>query len=612
MMRAIGVRILFILVAEARAREVELVDDLLDRVLAASSRRATDLDHTAMAKPVNLAMSRQSGLRPLQSYRPVSIPPAQLSFQPSGLQRPFDRHPTSLRTGSRPSFRSEASTGDALQATDSALTALRDSPFDNPRIVVLGGGFGGLYTALKLAKLEWGPKVKPSITLVDSEDRFLFKPLMYELISGEGTLDQVAPTFQDLIGNKDVHFVQKAAVDVTTVDTTGDKAGRVHFKDGGIDYDWLVLGVGATTNLDLAPGAREYAVPFGTLDDVRRLESELQKLEERAKVNGGVIDVAVVGGGAGGVELAATVAERLGSRGRVSLYVSGQELMTDFTKEAREVAKESLAAKGVAVQYNQKVREVGMMKTDDKMGPSYTLTLAAAGEAQAKDVSTDLVLWTAGAKPALGGMSFPGAQKGASVTVEPTLRIEGKEHEFAIGDVAGLGFPMTAQIAMQEADYCALNIFASIKGRPLLNFRYMHLGNLVALGSAEGSATLPIPGIGDFTVAGPIASAMRKAAYIYRMPTGGQRLKVGAEWLSKPEMWLPRGMQQDVRDMMTLNPFVIRPLVDRLREEAPDELQTMFLDLFFGRSKGEPGERLPFQGPFKGPLGSPKNAAQEP
>merc|ERR1711879_402758 len=71
-----------------------------------------------------------------------------------------------------------------------------------------------------------------------------------------------------------------------------------------------------------------------------------------------------------------------------------------------------------------------------------------------------------------------------------TLRVQGQMREFAVGDVAGKGFPATAQVAMQQADYCAWNIYASIRGKTLLEFKYQHLGNLMALGNLEGAATL--------------------------------------------------------------------------------------------------------------------------
>lgn len=556
-------KILIAFVAQAHASEQttsqfsEFEDKLFDLMLMKSPLQHADLENTTLRKPGHLAMPhRTPSLRPLHRTLHSSLHPPLSSFRFSGHSPPIPGVSSSpwLKTwvDHRTQFSRQASTG---TQTEPDLSSLRQWPQEQPRIVVLGGGFGGLYTALKLAALKWGGRVKPSITLVDSQDRFLFKPLMYELISGEATMDQVAPSFQDLIKDTGVVFMQQEATDVTVADPDTSKAGRVHLENGSLDYDWLVLGTGATTNLDLAPGAREYALGFATLDDVGRLEESLQDLEKRAAMDGGIVDVGVVGGGAGGVELATTVAERLSknigsSKTRVSLYVAGNSLMDDFAKEAGEVAKENLEAKGVTVYYNHRVEQV---EADQKNGDMYTLRFSNVGAGEAKEVSTNLVLWTAGAKPVQLG--FPSTEGKDPISIEPTLRVKGRKREFAIGDVAGMGMPATAQVAIQQADYCAWNIYASIAGKDLLDFRYTHLGNLVALGKVEGSATLPIPGVGDVTVKGPLASALRKAAYIYRMPTAEQRIKVGLEWFSKPELWVPQELPKDAKDLQKLNPL---------------------------------------------------------
>jgi NADH dehydrogenase FAD-containing subunit len=152
------------------------------------------------------------------------------------------------------------------------------------------------------------------------------------------------------------------------------------------------------------------------------------------------------------------------------------------------------------------------------------------------------------------------------VRVEPSLRVAGHPRAFAVGDVAGAdgggpdappGRPPTAQVAFQQADYAAWNVWASVVGRPLLPFKYQHLGEMMSLGAGDGALTLPVgvpaslasaltssplaplldaAGVrlgdpGGVTLAGPLAGALRRAAYWYRQPTGGQRAAVGAEWL---------------------------------------------------------------------------------
>lgn len=157
----------------------------------------------------------------------------------------------------------------------------------------------------------------------------------------------------------------------------------------------------------------------------------------------------------------------------------------------------------------------------------------------------DVVLWAAGQEPvgvpSLGGapgMDIPVLCSSGRTLTEETLRVRSHERVFAIGDGAAAGgagaaaqLPATAQVAFQQADYCAWNVWASIRGKPLLPFRYQHLGTMMSLGGDDASVVFPI---GDVVVNGPAAVALRKAAYAYRMPTDMQRLRVAAGLLVRP------------------------------------------------------------------------------
>jgi NADH:ubiquinone reductase (non-electrogenic) len=157
-----------------------------------------------------------------------------------------------------------------------------------------------------------------------------------------------------------------------------------------------------------------------------------------------------------------------------------------------------------------------------------------AGDALAADV----VLWAAGAAPAVGDALRASLGAGAlgALPTDDTLRVRGHERIFALGDGAavagGARLALTAQVAFQAADYAAWNLWAAAQGRPLLPFRYQHLGEMMALGAADAAAVaLPLPG--GATLSGPAAALLRKAAYVYRMPTQAQSLKVGAAWLQR-------------------------------------------------------------------------------
>ena len=202
----------------------------------------------------------------------------------------------------------------------------------------------------------------------------------------------------------------------------------------------------------------------------------------------------------------------------------------------------------------------------------------------------DVVIWSAGSTPApkaqkdTTGLSlpFPSNSRGATCT-EPTLRVMGEERVFALGDVAMQSnnnnnngtpstteqqqppLPATAQVAFQQADYVAWNIWAGLNKKPLLSFSYQHLGDMMSLGSLGGAVSLPFSlppplaaaarsgPLGDLlnlagikvgstleksgeggagvTLEGPLAAALRRGAYLYRQPTDQQRLKVGVTWV---------------------------------------------------------------------------------
>jgi len=218
-------------------------------------------------------------------------------------------------------------------------TSIASSPKDNndgaeedtatsaapKEICILGGGFGGLNTALTLASLPWDSAHKPKITLVDRKERFVFLPLLYELCVGSADLEEVAPTFRSLLRGTDVEFVQRAVEGVDSVNNKvylSSPSGEGE-EYGSVEYDALVIATGADVNLSAVPGASGYALPFYTVEDcfeLRRtlalfdshassiLDDENGKEEEQTTTT---VNVVVVGGGYSGVELALNVAERL-------------------------------------------------------------------------------------------------------------------------------------------------------------------------------------------------------------------------------------------------------------------------------------------------------------
>lgn len=391
------------------------------------------------------------------------------------------------------------------------------------RICILGGGFGGLYTALRLSQLPWEKPQRPEIILVDRDDRFLFSPLLYELLTGELQTWEIAPPYEELLVNTGVRFTQ-AAVAGIHIDEK-----RVDLQDGPeFTYDRLVLALGGETPLDMAPGAAEYAIPFRTITDAYRLEEKLRILEES---NADKIRVAIVGAGYSGVELACKLAERLGERGRLRLIELSDMILRTSTDFNRDSAHKALDDRSVWIDLETKVESIG---------PD-TISLLYKG--QVDTIPVDLVLWTVGTKVVPVVNSLPLKQsKGGRLMTTPTLQVVDHPEIFALGDLAdchdatGQQVPSSAQAAFQQADYAAWNIWASLTGRPLLPFRYQQLGEMMTLGI--DNATLTGAGV---KLDGPAAYLMRRLAYLYRMPTLDHKLKVGFNWMARPLLDLLSG-----------------------------------------------------------------------
>lgn len=386
----------------------------------------------------------------------------------------------------------------------------------SPRICILGGGFGGLYTALRLNQLAWEQDRKPEITLVDKQDRFLFTPLLYELVTGELQTWEIAPPFTEVLANTQVRCCH-GSVNKVDIETK-----TVHIENKPpISYDYLVLALGGETPLDLVPGAKERALPFRELEDAYVLKEQLRVLESRQADK---IRVAVVGAGYSGVELSCKIADRLGKSGRVRIVELGDRILPTASEFNRSAAEQALSERHIWVDLETEVQEIG----------EGTISLSYKGKVDILPV--DLILWTVGTRVSTLTRSLPLQQNSkGQLVVNANLQTADKPEIFALGDLAechdatGQKVPGTAQVALQQSDYVAWNIWARICDRPLLPFRYINLGEMMTLG--KDNATLSGSGI---QLKGSVAQTIRRLTYLYRMPNTNHQLKVGFNWVNQP------------------------------------------------------------------------------
>ncbi len=389
------------------------------------------------------------------------------------------------------------------------------------KILIIGGGFGGLFTALDLSGAG-------DVTLVSDQDHFLFKPMLYEYLSGEVEAWHIAPDFKELLDNQ-ARFIRDVVADIDL------EAGQVTLSNrGNVSFDFLVFAPGAITNYAGVEGAEQFALPFRTINDAnhlrRRMTEALDRIppETAPQDTRSALTFAIVGGGASGVELSTKMADllrdavkrrALHGEPRVLVIEMADRLVPGMGEGIRKVVEQALEEYRVEAFTETRVIRV----TAD--------TITLAHNQSLTDIQTAGVVWVAGVKPnpLIEKLKVETDGRGL-ILVEPTLQIRGHENVFALGDVAFYRDVVptlagTAQLALQEAHLCARNVRALIEGGELKSKHFVELGEAVSLGT-EHAAVLSAGKV----ITGPLARQARFAMYTARLPTWHHRLRVGASW----------------------------------------------------------------------------------
>ena len=407
------------------------------------------------------------------------------------------------------------------------------------RIVIVGGGFGGLFTALDLATVG-------NVTLISDQDHFLFTPMLYEYLSGEVEAWHIAPRQEELLDER-VEFIQD---EVMSVDLSTQKV-TLKGRTAPLSYDVLVLGAGGVSNYAGVAGAAEHSIPFRKIADADRLRSTMVNALDQIPPDlppqdtQRALTFAVVGAGASGVELSTKMADllrdafkRRALRGepRVLVIEMGDQVVPGMGDEIRQLVEEALVESHVEVHTLTRVVRVG----------EKTLTFEHAGRETEIDVAA--VAWTGGVRvsPLIESLEVEKNRRGL-LMVKPTLQLMTYDNVFALGDIAYFKdasptLAGTAQLALQQAGLAAKNIAAFLEGRELQTKHFVELGEAVSLGT-ERAAVLA----GGKVFGGPLARQARFALYTSRLPTWHHRLRVGASWFfegTAPRPLLPLGMER--------------------------------------------------------------------
>lgn len=396
-----------------------------------------------------------------------------------------------------------------------------------PNIAVVGGGHAGLSAALRLTTLPWTRLTRPTITLIDRSDRFVFLPMLYELALSQVEEWEVAPLFSDLLSSSSVKFLHgsvenldlsSSVVEGTCMDGPADKEFHVQF-------DRLILAVGGeAAGVENVPGAKEHAIPFYSLSDAGELKKRIAVLRD-SKGPGNVINIVVVGGGYSGVEIASCLADDFGTAASVMIVETSDRILQNATSFNRQSSQKALELNGSVVLYQSRISEI----TESDV-------LVERVDSEATRYPADLVIWTAGSKPnnSLSNFDVPLDERGRIIT-DSLLQVKGFEDRiYALGDAASVSsggkYAGTAQVAVQQAEYAAWNTWASLTGKPKLEYRYAHLGEMMVLGAKNATVSTPV----GLELEGTTAWAARRLAYLARMPNDRHRARVAASWAANP------------------------------------------------------------------------------
>ena len=387
-----------------------------------------------------------------------------------------------------------------------------------PRVVIVGGGFGGLNAAkaLKRAPVE--------ITIIDRRNFHLFQPLLYQVAAAALNPSDIAYPIRSIFRRQE-NLTRVLLAEVVAIDL---KARSVRLEDGGeVEYDYLVVAAGATHSYFGHDDWAANAPGLKTIEDALHIRGRVLSAFEVAERDPGsasrLMTFVVIGAGPTGVELAGALAEIAvhsmvkefhtidpGSA-RVILVEGTDRVLPAYPEGLSRSARQQLETLGV------EVRTDAMVEMVDEEG----VTLLGGERIEAANV-----LWAAGVRASPLGSLLADTDRTGRVAVSPDLSLPGHPEVFVIGDLAVVpGVPGVAPAAMQMGRHAGRSIESDLEGRPRLGFRYRNKGSLATIGRARAVADFP-----RFDVSGFPAWVAWLAIHVFYLIGFRNRLLVLMSW----------------------------------------------------------------------------------
>ena len=388
---------------------------------------------------------------------------------------------------------------------------------NKPRVVILGGGFGGLAAARALYK-------SAEVTVVDRHNFQTFLPLLYQVSTAGLAADHVAYPIRGALRKTDIKFRMGSPISVD------HKNKEVKLDSSEVlQFDHLIVALGSVSADFGIPGVNEYALGMKTVHEALTIRAEImRRFEDLCRFEDDTkLSISVIGGGPTGVEMAGAIAELI--RGplksdqanaaahiQVSLIEAGPRLLPPFAPSLSERTKKDLEKLGVKVLLNTAVKAIEHRKIilkDDSV------------------LNSEITIWAAGVKgsDAMAQLNLPTI--GNRVAVEPTMQVKNYPNIWALGDIAGaLGkdgrpLPMVAPVAIQQGKFIAKQIARIISNKPLTVFKYLDKGSMATIG--RNKAVVQVKGL---KISGPIAWLIWLWLHLFYLLGGRNKIGTMADW----------------------------------------------------------------------------------
>jgi len=400
------------------------------------------------------------------------------------------------------------------------------------RIIILGGGFGGVYAAIHLEKLLARVDAV-EICLISHDNFFLFTPMLHEIAASDLEITNIVNPLRKLLRKVEVLVGDVNEIDLPNKRVLISHGYRKHSLQ--IDYDHLVIALGSITNFYDIPGLADLAVPMKSLRDAIQLRAQILRHLEEANFEcnpaerQSLLTFVVAGGGFAGVETVAALNDFVRdalpfypnlSEGmlRVVLVHSGPVILPELGESLGRHTQKVLEGRGVEIQLNTRVKSM----TENKVFLAYTAPIPCG-----------TLVWTAGTVPSPLISTLLCAKERGRIVVNQFLQVPDWPDVWAVGDCAfvpdiknpGKSHPPTAQHAIREGKVVAQNIAAALLGRPGKPFSFKTIGLLASIGRRTGVAR-----IFGYNFSGFFAWWIWRTIYLSKLPGLDKKVRVAFDW----------------------------------------------------------------------------------